>query len=203
MHSTSRTSALADTGAVALDLDTGATVYSRNATLSLLPASNEKLAVTYAALTALGPGFTIETDVLGDGQQAEATWQGDLVLKGYGDPTLSTADLTALARTGARERDHARHGRHPRRRVVVRLAAHRARLEGGVLHQRVAAALGADRRPRPRRPLHVARSRARGCAALPQRARTRGRPRRRRRRARHRGRRCGADRRRSTRPRSR
>src|SRR6185437_5838560 len=58
---------LAATGAVVLDLDTGQTVYSRNANLSLLPASNEKLAVTYAALTALGPGFTIETDVLGEG----------------------------------------------------------------------------------------------------------------------------------------
>jgi D-alanyl-D-alanine carboxypeptidase/D-alanyl-D-alanine-endopeptidase (penicillin-binding protein 4) len=89
---------LAATGAVVLDLDTGATIYARNATMSLLPASNEKLAVTYAALTALGPGFTIETDVLGEGQQAGATWEGDLVLKGYGDPTLSDADLTALAR---------------------------------------------------------------------------------------------------------
>ena len=89
---------LAATGAVVLDLETGATIYSRNAMLSLLPASNEKLAVTYAALTALGPGFTIETDVLGEGQQAGTTWQGDLVLKGYGDPTLSDADLTALAR---------------------------------------------------------------------------------------------------------
>jgi len=37
---------LASTGAVVLDLDTGATIYSRNANLSLLPASNEKLAVT-------------------------------------------------------------------------------------------------------------------------------------------------------------
>jgi D-alanyl-D-alanine carboxypeptidase/D-alanyl-D-alanine-endopeptidase (penicillin-binding protein 4) len=89
---------LASTGAVAVDLTTGATVYSRNGSLPLIPASNEKLAVTYAALTALGPGFRIETDVLGEGQQTGATWQGDLVLKGYGDPTLSTADLTVLAR---------------------------------------------------------------------------------------------------------
>jgi D-alanyl-D-alanine carboxypeptidase/D-alanyl-D-alanine-endopeptidase (penicillin-binding protein 4) len=88
---------LAATGAVAIDLETGETVYSRNPTLSLLPASNEKLAVTYAALTALGPSFTIETDVLGEGAQTGATWQGDLVLKGYGDPTLSSADLRALA----------------------------------------------------------------------------------------------------------
>ncbi|HZS24020.1 MAG TPA: D-alanyl-D-alanine carboxypeptidase/D-alanyl-D-alanine-endopeptidase [Gaiellaceae bacterium] len=89
---------LAATGAVVLDLDTGQTVYSRNATLPLLPASNEKLAVTYAALTALGPGFTIETDVLGEGTQTGTTWNGDLVLKGYGDPTLSASELVSLAR---------------------------------------------------------------------------------------------------------
>jgi D-alanyl-D-alanine carboxypeptidase/D-alanyl-D-alanine-endopeptidase (penicillin-binding protein 4) len=89
---------LASTGAVVVDLPTGETVYSRNASLSLLPASNEKLAVTYAALTALGPGFRIETDVLGEGDQVGTTWQGDLVLKGYGDPTLSSADLGDLAR---------------------------------------------------------------------------------------------------------
>src|SRR5207244_1285778 len=77
---------------------TGETVYSRNGRLPLIPASNEKLAVTYAALTALGPGFTIKTDVLGEGQQVGTTWQGDLVLKGYGDPTLSSADLLVLAR---------------------------------------------------------------------------------------------------------
>jgi serine-type D-Ala-D-Ala carboxypeptidase/endopeptidase (penicillin-binding protein 4) len=88
---------LASTGAVVVDLTTGETIYSRNASLSLLPASNEKLAVTYAALTALGPGFRIETDVLGEGQQVGTTWRGDLVLKGYGDPTLSSADLVDLA----------------------------------------------------------------------------------------------------------
>jgi len=89
---------LASTGAVAVDLTTGETVYSRNGSLPLIPASNEKLAVTYAALTALGPEFTIETDVLGEGRQNGTTWQGDLVLKGYGDPALTAADLTVLAR---------------------------------------------------------------------------------------------------------
>ena len=89
---------LASTGAVVVDLTTGETVYSQNASLSLLPASNEKLAVTYAALTALGPGFRIETDVLGEGHQIGTTWQGNLVLKGYGDPTLASADLVDLAR---------------------------------------------------------------------------------------------------------
>jgi serine-type D-Ala-D-Ala carboxypeptidase/endopeptidase (penicillin-binding protein 4) len=88
---------LGATGAVAIDLSTGQTVYARNGALPLIPASNEKLAVTYAALTALGPGFTIETDVLGEGSQTGTTWQGDIVLKGYGDPTLSSSDLADLA----------------------------------------------------------------------------------------------------------
>jgi D-alanyl-D-alanine carboxypeptidase/D-alanyl-D-alanine-endopeptidase (penicillin-binding protein 4) len=87
----------AASGAFVLDLETGQVVYAHNATLPLRPASNEKLAVTYAALTALGPDFRIETDVLGEGAQNGAAWDGDLVLKGYGDPTLSSAGLTALA----------------------------------------------------------------------------------------------------------
>jgi D-alanyl-D-alanine carboxypeptidase/D-alanyl-D-alanine-endopeptidase (penicillin-binding protein 4) len=89
---------LGATGAVVLDLTTGETVYERNGSLSLLPASNEKLAVTYAALTALGPAFRVETDVLGRGELSGVTWRGDIVLKGYGDPTLSAADLRELAR---------------------------------------------------------------------------------------------------------
>src|SRR5207249_2579035 len=89
---------LAATGAVALDLTTGDTVYARNGSLPLLPASNEKLAVTYAALTALGAGFRIETDGLGEGEQVGTAWQGDVVLKGYGDPTLSSSELAQLAR---------------------------------------------------------------------------------------------------------
>ncbi len=87
----------ATSGAVAVDLSTGRVVFAHNATLPLRPASNEKLAVTYAALTALGPAFRIETDVLGEGEQDGSTWHGNLVLKGYGDPTLSSQDLVALA----------------------------------------------------------------------------------------------------------
>jgi D-alanyl-D-alanine carboxypeptidase/D-alanyl-D-alanine-endopeptidase (penicillin-binding protein 4) len=88
---------LAASGAVVIDLDTGQTVFAHNATHALLPASNEKLAVTYAALTALGPAFRIETDVLGNGRQDGSVLHGDLILKGYGDPTLSSAGLASLA----------------------------------------------------------------------------------------------------------
>jgi|SRR5579862_398222 len=93
----------AQTGAVVYDLQTGRVVYALHATMPLHPASNEKLATTYAALAALGPSFRIETDVLGDGMQHGTTWQGDIVLKGYGDPTLSSADLRSLAHQVARD----------------------------------------------------------------------------------------------------
>jgi D-alanyl-D-alanine carboxypeptidase/D-alanyl-D-alanine-endopeptidase (penicillin-binding protein 4) len=87
----------ARTGAIVLDLQTGTTVFAHNPRLALRPASNEKLATTYAALTALGPFFRIETDVLGEGHQSGATWQGNLVLKGYGDPALDAAQVVKLA----------------------------------------------------------------------------------------------------------
>ena len=88
----------AHTAALVFDLQTGTTVFSRHDALSLAPASNEKLAVTYAALVGLGPEFRIETDVVGRGEQDGATWKGSLLLVGHGDPTLSSKGLLALAR---------------------------------------------------------------------------------------------------------
>jgi D-alanyl-D-alanine carboxypeptidase/D-alanyl-D-alanine-endopeptidase (penicillin-binding protein 4) len=87
----------AQTGAVVLDLRTGETLFAEHSRLALRPASNQKLATTYAALTALGPSYRIETDVLGDGRQIGTTWRGNLVLKGYGDPSLSAAAVRSLA----------------------------------------------------------------------------------------------------------
>ena len=81
-----------------VDLASGEVVFSRHATGSLAPASNEKLPITLAALTLLGPEYRISTEVLGEGEQQGSEWIGDLVLKGYGDPDLSTGDLKRLAR---------------------------------------------------------------------------------------------------------
>jgi D-alanyl-D-alanine carboxypeptidase/D-alanyl-D-alanine-endopeptidase (penicillin-binding protein 4) len=83
--------------ALAVDLSTGSAVFARNETLPLAPASNEKLALTYAVLVELGPAFRIETAVYGDGERHGAVWDGDLILKGYGDPTLSSSGLARLA----------------------------------------------------------------------------------------------------------
>jgi len=89
--------ARAHTSALAVDLATGKQLYARNLHMPLIPASNEKLAVTYASLLALGPSFRFSTDVLGEGELDGTLWRGDVVLKGYGDPTLSTLDLLSLA----------------------------------------------------------------------------------------------------------
>jgi serine-type D-Ala-D-Ala carboxypeptidase/endopeptidase (penicillin-binding protein 4) len=87
----------ARTAALAVDLRTGAVVYSRNPSLSLVPASNQKVPVAYAALALLGGGYRFHTEVVGTGSQLGEVWVGNLFLRGYGDPTLDTSDLGKLA----------------------------------------------------------------------------------------------------------
>src|SRR2546429_9460039 len=85
---------------MALDLNTGAVVFGRNPGLSLVPASNEKLPITYTALKTLGPDYRMPTDVLGQGALVGITWRGSLALQGHGGPTLSSAGLNPLAPPG-------------------------------------------------------------------------------------------------------
>jgi D-alanyl-D-alanine carboxypeptidase/D-alanyl-D-alanine-endopeptidase (penicillin-binding protein 4) len=87
----------ARSAAVAMDLTSGAVVFTQNPALPLAPASNEKLPLTYALLSNLGASYRIDTDVLGEGSQDGTTFDGTLVLEGGGDPTLSTAGLRSLA----------------------------------------------------------------------------------------------------------
>lgn len=88
----------ARTAALAVDLRTGAVVFERNAALPLVPASNQKLPVTYGALALLGPSYRFQTEVVGTGALVGDVWRGDIWLRGLGDPTLKSADLAALAR---------------------------------------------------------------------------------------------------------
>ena len=87
----------ATSGAIAIDLGSGGVVFERNADTPLAPASNEKLPVTFAALRTLGPAYRFPTEVLGRGRLAGSTWVGDLYLKGFGDPTLTSYGLARLA----------------------------------------------------------------------------------------------------------
>ena len=84
------------TAALAVDLGNGDVLFRRRAQLGLVPASNEKLAVTYTALAVLGPTYRIDTTVYGEGELIDGVWHGDLVLKGFGDPTLTRGDLHRL-----------------------------------------------------------------------------------------------------------
>ena len=85
------------TAAVAVDLGEGRTLFARHEALALVPASNQKLAVAFAALSVLGPEHRFDTTVYGEGELVGRTWKGDLVLKGFGDPTLTHGDLRSLA----------------------------------------------------------------------------------------------------------
>ncbi len=58
------------------------------------PASNQKLVTAAAALLELGPDFTMPTGLHG---RVEGGVVADLVLRGYGDPSLRASDLVQLA----------------------------------------------------------------------------------------------------------
>jgi serine-type D-Ala-D-Ala carboxypeptidase/endopeptidase (penicillin-binding protein 4) len=86
------------TSALAIDIRSGKVVFEANSGLALAPASAEKLAVSFAALRLLGTGYRFHTEVVGEGELAGRFWRGNLYLVGHGDPTLTPADLDALAR---------------------------------------------------------------------------------------------------------
>jgi D-alanyl-D-alanine carboxypeptidase/D-alanyl-D-alanine-endopeptidase (penicillin-binding protein 4) len=90
---------LARTSAIAVDMRTGDVLFAHNARRPIVPASNEKLPVAWAALTRLGPGYRLATELLGVGEQRGAVWHGDLILRGGGDPTLDSAGIAGLAAT--------------------------------------------------------------------------------------------------------
>lgn len=69
-------------------LDSGDIWYERNANKLFMPASNEKILTTAASLMFLGPDFRFTTTVGHTGSATEGTLNGDLVVKGDGDPTL-------------------------------------------------------------------------------------------------------------------
>lgn len=67
------------------------------------PASTIKLLTTFVSLDALGPAYTWETEVYSDGTLHDGRLNGDLIVKGYGDPFLVTEYLWKLLR-GLRDR---------------------------------------------------------------------------------------------------
>lgn len=72
----------------------GSTLFDRNSSTLLAPASNNKIFTSAAALSKLGPNYRITTPVLGSGTGATVD---QVRIVGQGDPSLRTADLNNLA----------------------------------------------------------------------------------------------------------
>jgi len=64
-------------------------IYKLNEHRIFVPASNQKLYTTAAALHKLGPDFRYQTKFFAKGTLSKGILQGDLIIKGAGDPTLS------------------------------------------------------------------------------------------------------------------
>ena len=99
-------------------------------------------------LSRLGPAYRIRRDVLGDGRRRGLDAARRPRPEGPRRSDALERRAAAARGAGAGARHPARHRRRRRRRVVLRRAPDRAGLEAVVLHRRVAAALGAHRRPR-------------------------------------------------------
>ena len=69
-----------------------------NADVSVNPASTMKLVTTYAALELLGPNHQWKTEFYADGPLVDGTLNGNLYIKGGGDPKLNMEKLWLLLR---------------------------------------------------------------------------------------------------------
>ena len=85
-------------GIYAQNLKTGEVLVSQNADELLVPASNTKLVSTAAALYHLGPDYRFRTlfAIPKDSRKGSKV-SGDLIIKGFGDPTMMTKDLFGVA----------------------------------------------------------------------------------------------------------
>jgi len=80
-----------------VSLPSGRSLYARQASTSLLPASTMKLVTSAAALNYLGPEYRFETGLFYTGQRVGDTIQGNLVIRGGGDPKLTPEQLWHIA----------------------------------------------------------------------------------------------------------
>jgi D-alanyl-D-alanine carboxypeptidase/D-alanyl-D-alanine-endopeptidase (penicillin-binding protein 4) len=76
-------------GVLIVNPRTGDTLYSKNAGKLFMPASNMKIITSAAALTLLGPEYRYRTTFLTDGEVRDSLLDGNLLVIGHGDPTVS------------------------------------------------------------------------------------------------------------------
>jgi D-alanyl-D-alanine carboxypeptidase/D-alanyl-D-alanine-endopeptidase (penicillin-binding protein 4) len=84
-----------------------ASLVSINTQRAMNPASTMKLLTTFAALDMLGPAYTWKTEAYIDGELKDGVLNGNLILKGYGDPKFTIEQfwlwLSELRARGLRE----------------------------------------------------------------------------------------------------
>jgi D-alanyl-D-alanine carboxypeptidase/D-alanyl-D-alanine-endopeptidase (penicillin-binding protein 4) len=80
--------------------DVGASrpVVAHGAERALNPASTMKLVTTYSALELIGSAYTWSTEVYATGAVQDDVLDGDLVIKGYGDPKLTLENFWLMLR---------------------------------------------------------------------------------------------------------
>ncbi len=79
----------ANFGILIEDVLTREIIYSRNPYKLFMPASNMKIFTTAAATALLGPDYRYSTRLYMDGEIRNDTLQGNLIVRGSGDPTIS------------------------------------------------------------------------------------------------------------------
>jgi len=84
--------------AVVQAVDADAPLLSLNPDVPRSPASTIKLLTTFVALDLLGPAYTWRTEAYLDGPLQDGRLDGDLVLKGGGDPYLTTERFWSFLR---------------------------------------------------------------------------------------------------------
>ncbi len=80
------------------DVDSGETVLEWGSDVPRNPASTMKLLTTLVALDILGPTYRWRTDVFVQGELQEGRLDGDLLIKGYGDPFMVAERVWQLLR---------------------------------------------------------------------------------------------------------
>jgi len=84
-------------GAIVEPVDGGSAVVANQAGVAMNPASVMKLVTSFAALDLLGPAFRFHTDFLSAASLADGVLDGDLVIRGGGDPKLTYERLWQAA----------------------------------------------------------------------------------------------------------
>ena len=80
------------------DVETGDVVLDWLADTPRNPASTMKLLTTLVALDELGPAYRWKTEIYALGEIRDGRLEGDLLIKGYGDPFLVTERVWQLVR---------------------------------------------------------------------------------------------------------